>query len=168
MSSPSELKAKMEYRYLGNSGLRVSVLSFGAWVNWNTKTEDLAVHASLSSFNMTNNMCRTCSYILYIYILQHMRCVCLQYECTKAALDAGCNFLDNAEVYCAGEAEICMGQVLKRLNVPRSELVISTKVFWGGPGTVFSLPVTSVRDASLIDCVTKTTRATHTTHDTYA
>ena len=58
-----------------------------------------------------------------------------QYECTKAALDAGCNFLDNAEVYCAGEAEICMGQVLKRLNVPRSELVISTKVFWGGPGT---------------------------------
>jgi aryl-alcohol dehydrogenase-like predicted oxidoreductase len=59
-------------------------------------------------------------------------------------LDAGCNFLDNAEVYCAGEAEICMGQVLKRLNVPRSELVISTKVFWGGPGTVFSLSVTSV------------------------
>ena len=25
--------SKMEYRYLGNSGLRVSVLSFGTWVN---------------------------------------------------------------------------------------------------------------------------------------
>ena len=24
---------KMEYRYLGNTGLRVSVLSFGTWVN---------------------------------------------------------------------------------------------------------------------------------------
>lgn len=36
----------MEYRYLGSSGLRVSVLSFGAWVNWNTKTEDIAVPIS--------------------------------------------------------------------------------------------------------------------------
>lgn len=60
----------------------------------------------------------------------------LQYECTKAALDAGCNFLDNAEVYCNGEAETCMGNVLKRLNVPRSQLVISTKIFWGGSGTL--------------------------------
>lgn len=82
MSSPSELKAKMEYRYLGNSGLRVSVLSFGAWVNWNTKTEDLAVYASLflsfslyalSSFNMlwtNNNVCHTtcvCSYGNIVY-----------------------------------------------------------------------------------------------------
>lgn len=28
-------KPKMEYRYLGNSGLRVSVLSFGNWLNSN-------------------------------------------------------------------------------------------------------------------------------------
>jgi len=26
----------MEYRYLGNTGLRVSVLSFGNWLNSNT------------------------------------------------------------------------------------------------------------------------------------
>lgn len=43
MTKMSDVKAKMEYRYLGNSGLRVSVLSFGAWVNWNAKTEDVAV-----------------------------------------------------------------------------------------------------------------------------
>ena len=27
-------KGNMEYRYLGNSGLRVSVLSFGNMINW--------------------------------------------------------------------------------------------------------------------------------------
>ena len=32
-------KNEMEYRYLGNSGLRVSVLSFGNWLNSN-KAED--------------------------------------------------------------------------------------------------------------------------------
>jgi len=40
----------MEYRHLGNSGLRVSILSFGAWVNWDTKNEDNAVRPSPSSF----------------------------------------------------------------------------------------------------------------------
>jgi aryl-alcohol dehydrogenase-like predicted oxidoreductase len=33
----------MEYRYLGNSGLRVSVLSLGAWLTWGaTLSEDVA------------------------------------------------------------------------------------------------------------------------------
>ena len=40
----------------------------------------------------------------------------------------GCNFFDNAEVYAAGKAEETMGRCLKRLGVPREELVISTKV----------------------------------------
>ena len=35
-------KPKMEYRYLGNSGLRVSVLSFGNWLNSN-KPEDYEI-----------------------------------------------------------------------------------------------------------------------------
>ena len=30
--------SNMEYRYLGNSGLRVSVVSFGNFVNWNDET----------------------------------------------------------------------------------------------------------------------------------
>ncbi|KAL6055877.1 Voltage-gated potassium channel subunit beta-1 [Balamuthia mandrillaris] len=54
------------------------------------------------------------------------------FQCTKAAYEAGCNFFDNAEVYAGGKAEETMGRVLKRLNIPRSELVISTKIFWGG------------------------------------
>lgn len=54
------------------------------------------------------------------------------FDCMKTAYDFGCNFFDNAEVYANGKAEETMGRCIKRLNVNRSELVISTKVFWGG------------------------------------
>jgi len=56
------------------------------------------------------------------------------FKCMKEAYDAGCNFFDNAEVYGGGEAEKVMGECLKKLNVDRSELVVSTKIFWGGKG----------------------------------
>ena len=42
------------------------------------------------------------------------------------------NFFDNAEAYAGGQAEIVVGEVLKDLK--RSDLVISSKVFWGGDG----------------------------------
>ena len=54
------------------------------------------------------------------------------YECMQAAYEAGVNFFDNAEVYAHGEAEIIMGNVLRRSGWKRSDLVISTKIFWGG------------------------------------
>ena len=91
----------MEYRYLGNSGLRVSVLSYGAWVTFgNQMSEDEA------------------------------------YECMLAAYQAGCNFFDNAEVYAEGRAETMMGKVLARMfkeGVKRSDVVITTKIYWGSP-----------------------------------
>jgi len=55
-------------------------------------------------------------------------------ECMKTAYEAGVNFFDNAEVYGNGKAEIVMGNVLKKVGWKRSDLVISTKVFWGGDG----------------------------------
>ena len=89
----------MEYRFLGNSGLKVSALSFGAWVTFGTQLdEDQA------------------------------------YELMKAAYDAGVNFFDNAEVYADGKAETIMGKVLARAEWRRSDLVIATKIFWGGKG----------------------------------
>ena len=89
----------MEYRSLGASGLRVSALSFGAWVTFgNQLDEDLA------------------------------------YACMRAAYAAGVNFFDNAEAYAYGDAERIMGRVLKRAGWKRSDLVISTKIFWGGEG----------------------------------
>ncbi|GAB4375381.1 MAG: aldo/keto reductase [Acidobacteriota bacterium] len=55
-------------------------------------------------------------------------------ECMTAAWEAGVNFFDNAEVYAGGEAERVMGRVLRRAGWPRSQLVVSTKIFWGGEG----------------------------------
>ncbi len=56
------------------------------------------------------------------------------YECMKTAYEAGVNFFDNAEVYARGNAEIVMGNVIKKAGWKRSDLVISTKIFWGGDG----------------------------------
>ncbi len=55
-------------------------------------------------------------------------------EMMKIAYDAGVNFFDNAEAYAAGESEIIMGKALKKLGWKRSDLVLSTKIFWGGKG----------------------------------
>jgi voltage-dependent potassium channel beta subunit len=54
------------------------------------------------------------------------------FECMQAAYDAGVNFFDNAESYSHGNAEIVMGNVIKKAGWKRSDLVISTKLFWGG------------------------------------
>jgi len=55
-------------------------------------------------------------------------------ECMSAAYDAGVNFFDNAEAYAHGNAEIVMGNVIKKMGWRRESLVISSKVFWGGEG----------------------------------
>jgi voltage-dependent potassium channel beta subunit len=54
--------------------------------------------------------------------------------CMEAARAAGVNFFDNAEAYAGGESERIMGEVIKDTGWRRSDLVISTKVFWGGRG----------------------------------
>lgn len=89
----------MEYRFLGNSGLKVPVLSLGGWITYGGQVdEDLA------------------------------------FKCMKQAYDLGINMFDTAEVYAAGQSEIDMGRAVKRLGCKRSDLVISTKIFWGGKG----------------------------------
>jgi voltage-dependent potassium channel beta subunit len=50
------------------------------------------------------------------------------------AYDAGVNFFDNAEVYANGNAEIVMGNVIKKMDWRRESIVVSSKVFWGGEG----------------------------------
>jgi len=50
-----------------------------------------------------------------------------------AAFDHGVIFFDNAESYAHGEAETLMGKAMKEFR--REDLVISTKIFWGGNGT---------------------------------
>jgi len=55
-------------------------------------------------------------------------------ECMREAARAGVNFFDNAEVYGDGQAEIIMGRAIKKAGWKRSDLVVSTKIFWGGKG----------------------------------
>jgi voltage-dependent potassium channel beta subunit len=90
---------KVEYRFLGQSGLQVSALSFGAWVTFGDQMGEEKA-----------------------------------FECMDAAYQAGVNFFDNAEGYAKGEAETMMGRVFKRAGWKRSDLVVSTKIFWGGDG----------------------------------
>ncbi len=58
----------------------------------------------------------------------------LALACMRAAREHGVNFFDNAEAYAHGESERIMGRVLQRAGWRRSDLVISTKIFWGGKG----------------------------------
>ena len=46
----------------------------------------------------------------------------------RAALDAGVNFFDTANVYANGASEQILGQSLRNLGVDRNEVVIATKV----------------------------------------
>jgi len=54
------------------------------------------------------------------------------FSCMKAAYDAGINFFDCAEGYAEGQSEIVMGEAIKKFNWKRNDLVISTKINWGG------------------------------------
>ena len=84
----------MQYRYMGKSGLRLSVLGLGGWTTYGASVKNEDTTAS---------------------IIRH-------------AYESGINFFDISDIYEKGEAEIAMGKVFK--DLPRHELVISTKCFW--------------------------------------
>ena len=52
-------------------------------------------------------------------------------EMLAAAMDAGVNFFDNAEVYALGKSETVMGDAIRALKWPRLDYIVSTKFFWG-------------------------------------
>jgi aryl-alcohol dehydrogenase-like predicted oxidoreductase len=47
----------------------------------------------------------------------------------RAAIDAGINFLDTADVYSAGLSEQITGQAIRNLGIKRDEIVVATKAF---------------------------------------
>ena len=55
-------------------------------------------------------------------------------KCMSKALELGVNFFDNAEAYAHGNAEVVMGNVIKKVGWKREDIVVSSKVFWGGHG----------------------------------
>jgi voltage-dependent potassium channel beta subunit len=92
-------KPQMEYRFLGPTGLKVSVLGFGNWL-----TSDDPKNEERTK------------------------------ELIKKSYDSGINFFDTAEGYGAGKGEIAFGKAFKELALPREQIVVSTKLFFGGAG----------------------------------
>ena len=98
---------------MGNTGIQVSVISYGFWATYGIKDRlsgDEGVRTAKELMGIVRN--------------------------------AGVNCFDHAEAYGNpnGEAERIFGIALKELQDEdphlwrRSDLVITTKVFWGGPG----------------------------------
>ncbi len=83
----------MNYRRVGQTGLKISEISIGAWLTYGGSVESNPAEKIL-----------------------------------EAAIAAGVNFIDIADVYSKGNAEEIVGKVLK--NHTRSDLVLSSKVFW--------------------------------------
>jgi aryl-alcohol dehydrogenase-like predicted oxidoreductase len=88
----------MEYRFLGDTGLLVSVIAFGSWYTIGGQVKDSSV-------------------------IQN---------CMEEAWKCGINFFDTSESYAEGQAEIEMGNAIKKFSWPRKDFVISTKIFEGG------------------------------------
>jgi aryl-alcohol dehydrogenase-like predicted oxidoreductase len=89
----------MEYKYLGRTGLKVSELCLGSM-----------------QFGWTADATKS-------------------HEILSAAFEAGINFIDTADVYSrwapgnpGGVAETIIGDWMKKLNIPRHQVVIATKV----------------------------------------
>jgi voltage-dependent potassium channel beta subunit len=54
-------------------------------------------------------------------------------EIIKTAFEAGINMFDTAESYADGKSELEMGRVIRELGLRRTDLVITTKIYFGGP-----------------------------------
>jgi aryl-alcohol dehydrogenase-like predicted oxidoreductase len=91
----------MRYNLLGNTGLYVSELCLGTM-----------------TFGGTGGMWQAIGRVGREEAL----------ALVKAALDAGVNFIDTADVYSEGDSERLLGEALKSLGRPREQVVIATKV----------------------------------------
>jgi myo-inositol catabolism protein IolS len=94
----------MKYRNLGTSDVKVSEISFGCWtmggLNW--------VNGSPNGWADVNEDEVTAG--------------------IKAAVDAGVNHFDNADVYGNGKAERMLARVFDRLGVKTTDMIIATKI----------------------------------------
>src|SRR5258707_7355028 len=98
----------MEYATLGNTGLLISKLCFGTM----TFGDGRGLFKAISAVGQAGAD-----------------------ELVKTAIDGGINFFDTADNYTEGESETILGQSLKTLHIPRTDVVIATKVYSRvGPG----------------------------------
>ncbi|KAF9441917.1 aryl-alcohol dehydrogenase [Macrolepiota fuliginosa MF-IS2] len=106
----TETKTKIPYVRLGNSGLKVSKIILGTMQYGSSSWQKWVIDDEEE-------------------IIRHI----------KTAYDAGIQSFDTANVYSNGASEIILGKAIKKLNLPRDEIVVMTKVH----GTVAKDPGTN-------------------------
>lgn len=89
----------MRYRLLGNTGLYVSELCLGTMTFGGKGFWEVMGGLKQDTVN----------------------------DLVKASFDAGINFIDTANVYSLGESETLTGNAIKKLGLPRNDLIIATK-----------------------------------------
>ena len=94
----------MKYRPLGNSGVKVSEISFGCW--------------TMGGLNWVNGTPNGWANVDEDEVVRAI----------KAGLDAGVNHFDNADVYGNGRAERMLTRALKKLGVKSTDVIIATKI----------------------------------------
>jgi aryl-alcohol dehydrogenase-like predicted oxidoreductase len=92
----------MQYKTLGNTGLLVSTLCFGA----------MTFHGGSGLFKMIGGSNQSEAD-----------------DIIKASVDSGINFFDTADVYSEGGSEEILGQSFKNLGIARKDVVIATKCY---------------------------------------
>ena len=94
----------MNYRPLGASGVNVSEISFGCW--------------TMGGLNWVNGSPNGWANVDEDDIVAGI----------KAALDAGVNHFDNADVYGNGKAERMLARVFDKLGVKTTDYIVATKI----------------------------------------
>ncbi|KAJ5786754.1 uncharacterized protein N7503_011966 [Penicillium pulvis] len=92
----------MQYRRLGNSGLKVSRLILGCMTYGNPNWEGSP------------------------WVLDEEQSLPL----LKKAFDMGINTFDTANTYSNGQSETILGNALRKYSIPRSKVVIMTKIYY--------------------------------------
>ncbi|KAI0012129.1 Aldo/keto reductase [Xylariaceae sp. FL0662B] len=92
---------KMEYVRLGKSGLKISKVILGCMTFGSSKWEGSP------------------------WVLDEEE----SFKVIKCAYDNGINAWDTADTYSNGKSEVIVGKALKKFGIPRSKVVIMTKIF---------------------------------------
>ncbi|EPQ56150.1 Aldo/keto reductase [Gloeophyllum trabeum ATCC 11539] len=100
MAATPVKNSKMPYVRLGKSGLKVSKIILGTMQYGSSEWQDWVIGEEDE-------------------IVKHV----------KAAYDAGINAFDTANTYSNGMSEVMLGRAIKRLQLPRDEIVVMTKVY---------------------------------------
>lgn len=101
----------MEYKRLGKTGLKVSRICLGCMSFGTPKWQPWVLDEDKS------------------------------FEIIKRAYELGINFFDTADIYSNGVSEQILGNTIKKLNIPRKNVVIATKLFnfVRGPQDAFNM-----------------------------